>query len=100
MINNNKYMNTQDRLPPYEISNYATSPRTMSFKSWLASPVTDIDGPRKFDNGDTYTHNDFVLNYIDGLTSIICSTGYSIEDEKQFRNEIAVYVYRLSKEKL
>jgi len=93
-------MNKQDRLPPYQIANYVTSPRTMSFKSWLASPVMDADGPRMFDNGDVYTHNDFVLNFIDGLIGVIYSTGRSIEDEKQFRNEIAVYVYRLSKEKL
>jgi len=87
-----------DRLPPYTISNYVTSPRKMSFQSWLGSPVMEVDGQNDidyactFDNGDRYTHNDFILNFIDG--------GYNIEDEKQFKNEIAIFIYRLSREKL
>jgi hypothetical protein len=31
-----------DRLAPYTISNYVTSPRKMSFQSWLSSPVMEI----------------------------------------------------------
>ena len=95
-----------DRLAPYTISNYVTSPRTMSFQSWLSSPVMEIDGQndidyaRTFDNGDRYTHNDFILNFIDGLLHIIHSAGYNIEQEKQFKNEIAIFIYRLSREKL
>jgi len=95
-----------DRLPPYKISNYITSPRKMSFKSWLNSPVMEVNGRnnidnvRIFDNGDMYTHNDFIVNFIDGLLHIIHSTGHNIEHEKQFKNEIATFIYRLSKEKL
>ena len=95
-----------DRLPPYTISNYITSPRKMSFQSWLGSPVmeidnqNDIDYVRTFDNGDRYTHNDFILNFIDDLLHVIHSAGYNIEDEKQFKNEIAIFIYRLSREKL
>ena len=95
-----------DRLAPYRISNYVTSPRTMSFQSWLASPVMEIDGQndinyaRTFDNGDRYTHNDFILNFNDDLLHIIHSAGYNIEQEKQFKNEIAIFIYRLSREKL
>ena len=95
-----------DRLPPYTISNYITSPRKMSFQSWLDSPVMEIDNQNDivyactFDNGDRYTHNDFILNFIDGLFYVIHSAGYNIEDEKQFKNEIAIFIYRLSREKL
>lgn len=95
-----------DRLPPYTISNYVTSPRKMSFQSWLGSPVMEVDGQnnidyaRTFDNGDRYTHNDFILHFIDGLFQVIHSAGYNIEDEKQFKNEIAIFIYRLSREKL
>ena len=95
-----------DRLPPYTISNYVTSPRKMSFQSWLGSPVMEVDGQNDidyactFDNGDRYTHNDFILNFIDGLLHIIHSAGYNIEQEKQFKNEIAIFIYRLSREKL
>jgi hypothetical protein len=97
---------TPDRLAPYTISNYVTSPRTMSFQSWLDSPVMEIDGQndinyaRTFDNGDRYTHNDFILNFNDDLLHIIHSAGYNIEQEKQFKNEIAIFIYRLSREKL
>uniref|UniRef100_A0A6C0EME7 Uncharacterized protein n=1 Tax=viral metagenome TaxID=1070528 RepID=A0A6C0EME7_9ZZZZ len=95
-----------DRLAPYTISNYVTSPRTMSFQSWLGSPVmeigdqNDIDYARTFENGDRYTHNDFILNFNDDLLDIIHSAGYNIEQEKQFKNEIAIFIYRLSREKL
>ncbi len=93
-----------DRLPPYRISNYITSPRSMSFKEWLHSPVMDLwDGNyRKITGvrGDLFTHNDFILNFIDDLLHIIHSSGYNIENEKQFKNEIATFVYRLSREKL
>ena len=95
-----------DRLPPYTISNYITSPRKMSFQSWLNSPVMEIDNQNDidyactFDNGDRYTHNDFILHFIDGLLHVIHSTGYNIEDEKQFKNDIAIFIYRLSREKL
>jgi len=96
-----------DRLAPYTISNYVTSPRTMSFERWLGSPVMEIEDRndidyslRTFDNGDRYTHNDFILNFIDGLLYVIHSTGYNIEDEKQFKNDVAIFIYRLSREKL
>jgi len=80
-------MNKPDRIQPYQISNYITDARTMSFKDWLDIPIID-----------DYTHNDYIIHFIDGLMEVIYSSGYKIEDEKQFRNEIAVYVYRLSKE--
>jgi len=95
-----------DRLAPYTISNYVTSPRTMSFQSWLSSPVMEIDGQndidyaRTFNKGDMYTHNDFILNFNDDLLRVIHSAGYNIEHEKQFKNEIAIFIYRLSREKL
>ena len=96
-----------DRLPPYTISNYVTSPRTMSFERWLGSPVMDINNSddidyriQTFNNGDRYTHNDYILNFIDGLLHVIHSAGYNIEDEKQFKNDIAIFIYRLSREKL
>jgi len=97
---------TSDRLPPYTISNYVTSPRKMSFQSWLGSPVMEADGQNNidyaltFNDGDRYTHNDFILNFIDGLSHVIHSAGYNIEDKKQFKNEIAIFIYRLSREKL
>ena len=100
-------MYNADRLEPYTISNYVTSPRKMSFQSWLDAPVMEIEDRndigysiRTFDNGDVYTHNDFILNFIDGLIRVIHSAGYNIEYEKQFKNEIAIFIYRLSREKL
>ena len=98
---------TPDRLAPYTISNYVTSPRKMSFQSWLSSPVMEIDDRddidysiRTFNNGDRYTHNDFILNFISGLEQVVHSAGYNIDDKKQFKNDIAIFIYRLSREKL
>uniref|UniRef100_A0A6C0C5D4 Uncharacterized protein n=1 Tax=viral metagenome TaxID=1070528 RepID=A0A6C0C5D4_9ZZZZ len=96
-----------DRLPTYKIPNYVTSPRSMSFDEWLRTPVMDSGEPgdttyRKCvcENGEWYTHQDFISNFLDDLVHIIHSSGYNIENKKQFKNEIATFVYRLSREKL
>jgi len=68
----------------------------MSFQKWLSSPVMDMDDS----NDKEFTHRDYIVDFIDGLSHVIHSSGYNIEDEKQFKNEIATFKYRLSREKL
>jgi len=55
---------------------------------------------RKFSNGDPYTHSNFVEHFIEDLLGVVHKSGYDIEYQKQFKNEIAVFIYRLSREKL
>jgi hypothetical protein len=87
-----------DRLPPYKISNFITSPRTMSFNDWLNSSVSDYNELWTSQNGAYYTHKDFVYDFYKNIETIIFKNGYSIKDEKQFKNELATFIYRLSRE--
>ena len=87
-----------DRLPTYKISNFVTAPWTMSFEDWLNSPVSDVDELWTFDDGIYYTHRDFIYDFYTKLKKILLKDGYSIEDEKQFKDELATFIYRLSRE--
>ena len=86
-------------MAPYQISNYVTSPRKLSFEDWLNSPVTK--GDCHLDSllvNNNYTHKIFIHEFINDLSNIIISCGYNIEYIKQFKNEIATFIYRLSRE--
>jgi hypothetical protein len=86
-------------LPPYRITNYVTSPRNMSFESWLNSPVTYNDCTyNSILSGKEYTHQIFIQEFIRDLEQVIDKEGYGIIDGKQFKNEIATFIYRLSRE--
>jgi hypothetical protein len=86
-------------MPPYQISNYVTSPRKMSFEDWLNSSVTkgDCQADSLLIN-QAYTHKRFIQEFIDDLDKVITSNGYNITNVKQFKNEIATFIYRLSRE--
>ena len=71
----------------------------MSFESWLDSPVTYNDCT--YDSvlsGKEYTHKTFIQEFIRDLEKVIDKGGYGIRDGKQFKNEIATFIYRLSRE--
>ena len=87
-----------DRLPPFKIANYITHSRKMSYKAWLYSPVSDCDSDWISNDGTYYTHEDFLYEFYNKLINVIRKCGYDIEDEKQFKNEFATFVYRLSRE--
>ena len=97
-----------DRLEPYKIFNYITSPRKMSYENWLKSPVmeaadtTDDVYFKKvcFKNGDYYTHKHFILDFYQDLIDTLHQNGFNIQDEKEFKREIAIFIYRLSRERL
>ena len=85
-------------LPPYKISNYITSPRKITFQQWLEEPVCNYtEQCTKF--GKIYTHKNYISDYCKELLTIIYKNNYTITDEKQFKNEIATFIYRLSKER-
>ena len=86
-------------MAPYTISNYVTSPRKMSFEDWLNSPVVkeDCHITSLLVNRE-YTHKKFIQGFIMNLTKDIESSGYNIENIKQFKNEISTFIYRLSRE--
>jgi len=104
-------MNIIDRIEPYRIPNYITSPRKMSYESWLKSPVMEAAAPEGerdgvdfkkacFTDGDYYTHKHFIIDFCRDLVGIIHQNGFNIQDEKEFKREVAIFIYRLSREQL
>jgi len=106
-ITNSFIMNSLSRLPPFRIPNYITSPRKMSYEQWLDSPVMDAnyDSDGNFrnvctPNGDYYTHKHFIIDFYTDLIGVIHKAGFNIENEKEFKRKAAIFVYRLSRERL
>lgn len=102
-------MNIVNSLASYRIPNFITSPRKMSYQRWLASPVMDAENDDDdaedfrnvcFVNGDYYTHKHFILDFCKDLIDLLHDNGFNIENEKEFKREIAIFIYRLSKERL
>ena len=87
-----------DSLPPYKIYNYITSPRKITFQQWLEEPISNFsENLTKY--GNLYTHNQYISDYCHELLSVVYKNNYTITDEKQFKNEIATFIYRLSRER-
>ena len=101
-------MNIIESLAPYRIPNFITSPRKMSYQRWLASPVMDAENDDDtedyrevcFVNGDYYTHKHFILDFCKDLIDILHDNGFNIENEKEFKRDVAIFIYRLSRERL
>ena len=85
-------------IEPYDIVNFMTSPRTMCYKNWLKTPVRDMNEDWTFDNGNDYTHLHFIRDFYNDLLKVIQDSGYDIDDEKEFKRDVALFVYRLSSE--
>jgi hypothetical protein len=102
-------MNIVNSLPPYKIPNFITSPRKMSYQRWLTLPVMDAENDDDdgtdyrrvcYSNGDYYTHKHFILDFCSDLITLLHDKGFNIENEKEFKREIAIFIYRLSRERL
>ena len=99
-------MNNINGIPPYRIPNYITSPRKMSYKKWLLSPVMELSEDDSsvykkvyLRDGDYFTHKDFIYYFTKDLIDVLFEAGFNIENEKEFKREVAIFIYRLSKEK-
>ena len=69
----------------------------MNYSGWFHSPVEDSRG--FWDGKDGYVrHGDYLMRFYAELLTIIKSKGYTIRDEKAFKQEIALFVYSLSDE--
>ena len=75
------------------------------FQSWLDSPLKlkTISKNGKYrgtyfydDEGDVVSKKIFVTNFIVRLKNIIEENGYSINNNKLFRDTVASYIYKLS----
>lgn len=83
--------------------------RNTRFHSWLESPLHEKDYIVQFnqikyikkriytDDGEEIKKKKYVSEFINNLTSILNNHGYSINNNKQFRNTIASFIYKNSK---
>ena len=91
MSNNDDYS-----CPPYNTYNMIPKERTQSYKQWFVSPIYHIN----YDNAELSqaTHGDYIRYFYNHITRIINTNQMNIKNEKEFRKEIATFIYRLSDE--
>ena len=91
------------------ISEIQYSINNSKFHSWLDSPLHEKDYIVQFnqikykkkrmytDDGEEITKKTYVSEFINNLTGILSNHGYSINNNKQFRNTIASFIYKNSR---
>lgn len=67
--------------------------KTQTYTTWFHSPIGDIAG-----NKDNMTHGQYIIEFYNTIMSILKAHHYKIKDDKQFKKEIATYIYQLSSE--
>ena len=84
---------------PLNFPNLLVPKKTMSYQRWWESSVKS-DNPDfwKSSKETTVTHGEYVVDFYYKLKVLINESGYVIEDEKQFKDEIATLIYHLSNE--
>ena len=91
--------NTFKSLPPYQYYNKLIVPRKQTYKDWFKTPIYhvtyDSENPK-----DTLTHGEYIKYFYKTLKGVIKNNEMRIIKEKEFKNEIATFIYRLSDENL
>tara|TARA_Y100000992_G_C20980728_1_gene357174 strand:- start:97 stop:342 length:246 start_codon:yes stop_codon:yes gene_type:complete len=75
---------------------YTYEARNKKFKSWLNQQYDGLSSYADNDEGLFETNEDFVHFLCDKLLAKIGEKSFKITDEKQFKDEIATYIYRNS----
>jgi len=82
---------------PYETSNMIAYPRTQSYTQWFRSPINHIDyNPNEAQT--SVSHGDYIRYFYNHILRIIKAHRMNINNEKEFKKEIATFIYRLSDE--
>lgn len=85
---------------PLTFNNFIVKEKKLSFETWWNIYVKSYEDQKWTDNdGNRVTHGEYVKDFYIRLKKLIESSGYSINDEKRFKNEIATFIYQLSSEK-
>lgn len=84
---------------PLNFPNLLVPKKTMSYRRWWESSIKS-DNPNfwKSNKETAVTHGEYVIDFYYKLKELINESGYVIEDEKQFKDEIATLIYHLSNE--
>lgn len=83
--------------PRYRITHMVVTPKVKGYKRWFNDPVEACGGYWK-ERGEYVTHGDFVRTFYANLKGVINSHGQTILNEKEFKKEIATFIYSLSTE--
>jgi hypothetical protein len=82
------------------ISNRIVRPKKYSYDVWWNAPVESVSDKNWSSKYGPVTHGQYVRDFYYSLQSILNNTGYTITNEKEFKNEIATLIYRLSDDHL
>lgn len=77
------------------ISNRIVRPKKYTYKTWWSNPVESTQDEWETSYGNI-SHGMYVVNFYNNLRALLASEGYNIKNEKQFKSEIATFIYNLS----
>ena len=82
--------------PPYKTYNMISRPRTQTYAQWFTSHIYH----NNYNCDDTHNaiHGAYIKYFYDHILKILKTNHMNIKNEKQFRKEIATFIYRLSDE--
>ena len=79
------------QFPPY---NQIKKNQSQAYEDWFRSPIEDSGENWK----ENRTHGEYIRYFYTKLKQIIQENGFNINNEKQFKSEIAIFIYQLSDE--
>ena len=83
---------------PLNFPNLIVPKKTISYQRWWESSIKSNNPDFWNSDKGTVTHGEYVVDFYYKLKELINKSGYAIEDEKQFKDEIATLIYHLSNE--
>tara|TARA_Y100001970_G_C14166827_1_gene821786 strand:+ start:640 stop:993 length:354 start_codon:yes stop_codon:yes gene_type:complete len=100
-----KKKNTTYTPNEYKINELYKNIRNNKFKSWMNSPLQNKEislrgkykGSYIYDNDKVIKKKNLVYQFLEDIKMLLNKNGYEIDNNKQFRDEIASFIYRQSK---
>lgn len=68
--------------------------KTQPYSTWFESSIKDTTEGWQ----ENITHGQYIRKFYTQIETILRAHGYNIKDEKQFKKEIATFIYQLSDE--
>ena len=83
---------------PLQFENIIVPKKKIAYRTWWKSPIkAKVQDFWDSEHGPV-THGQYIVDFYYKLKDILNICGYVINDEKQFKNEIATLIYHLSSE--
>jgi len=70
-----------------------------SYEWWFDAPIQSIVNQEE-NQEDLMTHGEYVKKFYYKMKNLLNEMGYDIDEEKEFKNEIATLIYKLSDDHL